>query len=340
MNRELILITGVSGRIGFRTAELFSKEYLVVGIDQFPLPHPINGVEFVQADIASKESFAKAFAEIKKQYGTKIASVIHLAAYYNFAGGGWDKYETITVQGTKRLLEELASFTVDQFIFSSTMLIHAPCEPDQAINEEWPIEPKWDYPLSKVKTEEIIHELHGSMSSVILRIAGVYDDYCHSIPISNQIERIYDKDLESHFYPGHLTHGSSFVHMDDLVNALRLAVQKRAQLPKESVFMIGEPETLSYGELQNIIGTLIWNKPWATYRIPKLIAKIGAFVKRSFIKPWMIDLADDNYTLDITRARTILGWKPSHTLRDTLPRMIAALKQDPAGWFKSHGIKR
>jgi hypothetical protein len=45
-----------------------------------------------------------------------------------------------------------------------------------------------------------------------------------------------------------------------------------------------------------------------------------------FIKPWMIDLADDNFELDITRARAVLGWAPRHSLRDTLPAMVAALK--------------
>ena len=33
----------------------------------------------------------------------------------------------------------------------------------------------------------------------------------------------------------------------------------------------------------------------------------------------MIDLADDHYDLDISRARTLLGWEPKHSLRETLP---------------------
>ena len=43
----------------------------------------------------------------------------------------------------------------------------------------------------------------------------------------------------------------------------------------------------------------------------------------------MVDIADDHYAVDITRARKLLGWEPQHSLRDTLPKIITALKADP-----------
>jgi len=124
------------------------------------------------------------------------------AAYYDFSGEPSDKYEQITVRGTERLLNGLADFRVEQFVFSSTMLVHAPCQPGQRINEDWPLEPKWDYPASKLRTEELILDQHGSMPVVVLRIAGVYDDACHSIPLAHQIQRIYEHKLTSRVFPG------------------------------------------------------------------------------------------------------------------------------------------
>jgi hypothetical protein len=41
------------------------------------------------------------------------------------------------------------------------MLVHAPCEPGQQIDEDWPVDPKWDYPQSKVRTEQLIRAEHG-----------------------------------------------------------------------------------------------------------------------------------------------------------------------------------
>lgn len=48
----------------------------------------------------------------------------------------------------------------------------------------------------------------------------------------------------------------------------------------------------------------------------------------------MIDLADAHYALDITRARSTLGWEPKRSLGETLPKMVAALRADPLVWYR------
>jgi hypothetical protein len=58
-----------------------------------------------------------------------------------------------------------------------------------------------------------------------------------------------------------------------------------------------------------------------------------------FIRPWMIDRANDHYALDITRARTLLGWEPKRSLRETIPKMIAALKADPVAWYRENDLE-
>lgn len=342
--KEVIIITGCSGRIGFRAAERLIGKYQIVGFDVF-LAANLPDIEFVIVDVGTDESVREGLEYVRKKYGNKISSVIHLAAYYSFSGGSYANYERITVKGTQRLLNGLQSFEVEQFIFSSTMLVHAPCQPGERINENSPVIPSWAYPKSKVETEAVMHADRGNIPIVILRIAGVYDNRCHSIPISNQIQRIYENQFEGHVFSGDVTHGASFLHMDDLVDALWLTVEKRRQLPNEVVLLLGEEETLSYNTLQTEIARLIHDKEWKTWSIPKPIAKIGAwmldhlpFFKESFIKPWMIDIADDHYALDITRARNILGWEPKRALRKTLPLMISELKTDPVAWYEENKL--
>ncbi len=200
------------------------------------------------------------------------------------------------MRGTERLLHGLRDFEVEQFIFSSTMLVHAPCEPGERIDEDWPLEPKWDYPKSKVATEQLILRERGDVPVVFLRIAGVYDDHCHSIPIAQQIKRIYENQLHWPYIFRRLTHGAAFVHMEDMVEALVLAVERRKDLPQVTTLLIGEPETLSYDELQRAISYQLHGKEWRTYRIPKSLAKFGAWLQNvlpgadPFIKPWMIDI--------------------------------------------------
>lgn len=346
MDRQVILITGCSGRIGFKLAERFSSSYQVVGFDVYLAGH-LPSVEFVIVDLASDESVKEGLDYVKREYGNRIASVVHLAAYYSFSQKHSPNYERITVQGTTRLLTALQGFEVEQFIFSSTMLVHKPCLPGQKINEDSPVEPKWDYPLSKVKTEAAIHRLRGKIPSVILRIAGVYDDRCHSIPLSNQMQRIYENQFEAHLFAGDVTHGSSFIHMDDLIDAIALCVDKRHELPEECVLLIGESTTMSYDQIQHLMARLIHGSEWKTWSVPKPIAKVGAwtqqhlpFMKESFIQPWMIDLADDHYELDISRAKRLLGWEPKHRLAETIPRWVKELKEDPILWYDENKLKK
>jgi nucleoside-diphosphate-sugar epimerase len=344
MDKEVIIVTGSCGRIGSSVVRKLGDQYRIIGFELLKAIYASPSEELVPVDLSSDESVNQAFMHIRHFYGNRIASVIHLAAYYSFDQQHSPLYEKVTVQGTERLLKALQGFEVGQFIFSSTMLVHAPCQPGHPIAEDSPVVPKWDYPLSKVHTERAIHELRGKMPTVILRIAGVYDDHCHSIPISRQIQRIYEKQLESHLFAGNADHGASFLHMDDLVDAIATAVRKRKELPPELTLLIGEPKTLSYCELQRLIACLLRGKPIRTYRVPKLIAKIGAWVQglfgKSFIKPWMIDLADDHYEIDISRAKKVLGWTPKHNLEETLPKMIAALKANPKEWYKLNGISK
>jgi nucleoside-diphosphate-sugar epimerase len=344
--KETIIVTGSSGLIGSAVARRFAERFDVVGFDREGPPHPPPTAECVGVDVTSEESVMRGLDDVRARHGDHIASVIHLAAYYDFSGESSPKYEAVTVRGTERLLRGLQRFRVEQLVFSSTMLVHAPCEPDQRINEDWPLDPKWDYPQSKVKTEQLIRAQHHDIPVALLRIAGVYDDHCHSIPLAHQIQRIYERRLTSHVFPGDPSRGQPFVHLDDLVDALALMVARRAQLPPELTLLVGEPETLSYDELQRTFGRLIHGEEWETHAIPKVLAKAGAWfqdtmplAEEPFIKPWMIDLADDHYALDISRARTVLGWEPKRSLRGTLPKVIAALKADPLGWYREHKLE-
>jgi len=75
------------------------------------------------------------------------------------------------------------------------------------------------------------------------------------------------------------------------------------------------------------------------------VAKAGAWAQdhlpgaeESFIKPWMVDIADQHYAVSIDRAKQRLGWQPRHRLRDDLPGMIEKLKQHRETWYERNGL--
>jgi nucleoside-diphosphate-sugar epimerase len=347
----IVIVTGSNGTIGDAVMRRFAGRFDdVVGFDRKAPNPPPPGCTAVAVDITSDESVQEGLFMIREHHGAHVASVIHLAAHYDFFGEPSEKYDEITVRGTGRLLRGLREldFQVEQFVFSSTMLVHRPAEPGQFINEDWAIEPTWAYPESKVRTEQLIREERGDIPAVLLRISGVYDDLCHSIPLAHQIQRIYERQLTSRLYAGSTSHGQSFMHLDDLVDAIALVVERRAALPPELPLLLGEPEPLSYDEVQHTFARLIHGEELETLEVPGVLAplaKAGAWVMQKlpgadpFIKPWMIDRANDHYALDITRARTLLGWEPKRSLRGTIPKMIAALKADPIGWYRENELE-
>jgi len=344
-DKKVMLITGASGRIGKNCVHRFADEYQVVGFDRHEHKHEKDMVH-INMDISSDESVKDALNQVRNRFGNDIGPVIHLAAYYTFSDQKADLYDAITVQGTRRMLEGLHEFnSVDQFMFSSTLLVHKPCEVGQTINENSPIDPKWDYPKSKVKTEKVINDLHGDIPAVVMRIAGCYDDLCHSIPIAHNIQRIYQHEVDAHLYPGNVTHGNPFLHLEDLTDAIQLAITKRNELPNPFVVIIGEDKTMSYADLQNAISEILEHKDYHVYRVPKWLAKDGAWVENrlpffndNFIQPWMIDMADDHYALDISCAEKHLGWRPKHYIGTSLPVMMELLKTDPVQWYEENGL--
>jgi len=349
MNAEknIVLVTGASGRIGSAVMQRLTGRFSdVVGFDRkAPTPPPPDCV-YIPVDIASDDSVREGLRILREHHGMHIAAVVHLAAYYDFLGKPSPKYDEITVKGTERLLHGLReNFEVEQFIFASTMLVHRPGEPGVFITEDSPIGPTWAYPQSKVRTEALIRAERGNIPTVILRLAGVYDDVCHSPPLSNQMQRIYEGQLAGHLYSGETSHGQTYIHLDDVVDAIEHAIERRTQLPPESAILIGEPETLSYDELQHTFQRLIRDESWETHNVPGPMAKVGAWLQDhipgqdQFIKPWMIDRANDHYAVDITRARSLLDWTPQHSLRQALPKMVAALQADPFGWYREHGLE-
>jgi len=345
-NAPTVLVTGSSGFLGQAIAEGLGERYTVIGLDVKAPQNPAGGMETIEVDLTSDESVDAAVREAASRSGGRIASVIHLAAYYDTTGEDDPKYDAVTVQGTRRLLSALKRIGTEQFVFSSTLLVHAP-SPGKGvrIDEESPIDPPWAYPRSKAETEALISRERGDIGTVILRLAGVYDEDCRAAFVAQQIARIFERTPTAYLFTGDLDAGQPYLHKDDLVDAIVRTVDRRHDLPAETVLLIGEEETPSYGEMQKRIGRLVHDEDWRTLALPKGLTKAGSWVQTEIldqetdIKPWMIENSDDHYEIDISRACALLDWQPGHRLTDTLPEMIRRLKRDPTDWYEKNKLE-
>lgn len=343
-DRPVVIVTGSSGYIGSAIVERLAKHYRVIGFDREAEPHPPAEAECICVDVTDEASVEAGFERVRTAYGERIASVIHLAAYFDLTGEPDPAYDAVTVEGTERLLKALQDFDLDQFAFVSTMLVHAPGKPGAPIDENSPLDASLPYRDSKLRTERLIREQRGDIKAVLMRPAGVYDDGGHSAFLAQQIARIYEKRPSARVYPGDLSTGQAQLHLDDMLDAVERIVERRAQLPDEWAVLLGEEETMGYDEIQKTLGRLIHDEEWETRSIPKPLAKAGAWVEDeilgedAFIRPWMVDISDDHYELDLSNARQHLDWTPSHSLRSSLPRMVEELKADPFAWYEENGL--
>jgi len=341
-SKPVVLITGGSGMLGRSLARALHPDYTIVGLDveEPPADVPFDSVHYM--DVTSGMSVRYALRGIREAYGAELAAVAHLAAYYDFGGGDSPLYEEVTIDGTARILRMLEDFQLGRFIFTSTMLVHAPVDPGERIREDSPIEPRWAYPQSKVETEEVIRDHRPAVPHTFLRIAGVYSGFGKQPTLIHQIERIKEQDFKSFFFPGDSKTGQSMVHIDDAVEAIVRTVDRRSKI-EDGPILIGEPDPPSYSDLQDAIGLLLWGEQWPTIRVPGSVARAAAWLEEkaandAFIKPYMIKLADDHYALDITRAREALGWEPRHHLMDEIPKMIETMKNYPIAWKRANGL--
>ncbi len=342
--REVVVVTGSGGFIGAAVVNKLAQRYRVVGFDRGVSTHPPAVAECVCVDVTSDSSVAAGMERLRAAYGDRIASVIHLAAYFDLSGEPSPLYEAVTVRGTERLLRAFQDFELEQFVFVSTMLVHAPTEPGAPINEDAPLDPKFPYRASKIRTEQLLREQHWDIPIVLVRPAGVYDDRGRSAFLAQQIARIYERQLSSHFYPGDVATGQPFLHLDDLVDALVRIVERRAQLPPDLPLLLAEQDAPSFDRLQHELGCLIHGEAWTTHEVPRTLAQTGVWIETQvlreepFIRPWMIEISDDHYEVDTSRASNLLEWAPRHRLIEALPTIVAELKRDPVGWYQANKL--
>ena len=108
-----LIITGSSGLIGSAFLDHVGECYRELCLDPKRPPRvPPKTAHVIPCDLTSDENLHQALDEVRRLGHRRIASILHLAAYYSFASESSPLYEHVNVHGTERLLHGLRDFLV------------------------------------------------------------------------------------------------------------------------------------------------------------------------------------------------------------------------------------
>ncbi len=311
-----VLVTGGAGYIGSHAVKvLLDKGYDVVVVDNLTTGH-IEAVDkkakLYVGDIADEEFMHKVFTE------NEIKGVIHFAAF-SLVGESMTnpyKYYENNVSKTNHLLKSMVEHNVLNLVFSSTAATYG--EPEKTpIVEIDPQTPTNVYGQTKLAMEHMIAwygKAHG-LNNVALRyfnVAGAIEDgsigeahnpETHLIPIILQVANGKREKISVFGNDYNTKDGTcirDYIHVLDLCEAHVLALEYLFAGNKSDNFNLGSGEGFSVLEMIEA-ARRVTNHP-----IPMVVAERRAGDPAVLIA-------------SSSKARNILGWKPS---RENIETMI------------------
>lgn len=208
----MILVSGSSGFIGRRLASALQCDALPF---RSLVRKPGADASNIVADLADNNALSRACDGVE--------SVFHCAGYAHafssLSGDDSAKHWAVNFEGTRNLVEAAGRAGVKRFVFLSS--VKAMAEPgEQCIDEDFPGQPETTYGQSKLAAEEavLVAGRRYGMHVVNLRLAMVY-----GAGGRGNLERM-GRLVKRGIFPPLPETGNhrSLVHVDDVVNAMRL----------------------------------------------------------------------------------------------------------------------
>ncbi len=288
-----ILVTGSSGTIGTRLCEkLLELGHDVIGVDWKPNKWQPNVQKLTRSvDLRSENEVAALTKALAKEQ--PIDAVFHLAAnarVYELVEDPVRALDNVTT--TFRTLELARTLGIKKILFSSSREVYGnevrqDAYPEDAVRIEHCESP---YTASKISGEAFVESYARcyGLDAIIFRFSnvyGMYDDSERVVPLfirraqKNEALTVFGKDKRL-----------DFTYIDDNVNGMILGLQK---------FDAAKGETVNLG---NSEGTTVIDLAETVKRLKKSSSPIIIGESRRG--------EVTHYVADITKARSLLGYKP------------------------------
>ena len=306
-----VLVTGANGFVGRSLCEqLMDLEYSVRGaLRRAGLPEECRGFEqVVVGDIGPVTNWEKALAGVD--------CVVHLAARVHVMNDRVDnplaEFRRVNLDGTIRLAEQACSIGIQRFVYLSTIKVNGDetCgTPFSAADQPFPLNP---YGVSKAEAEDYLLEKVGRdcMEVVIIRPPLVYGS-----GVKANFQKMMQCLVSGIPLPlGAIHNKRSLVAVENLVGLIVTCIEHPAAA--NQVFLAGDGEDLSTTELLQRLGVAL-GKPVHLLPVPQWLVESGL---RMLGKGDVAQRLCSSLQVDISKARDLLGWRPSISVDEGLKK--------------------
>jgi nucleoside-diphosphate-sugar epimerase len=308
-----LLITGATGFVGKAVCELAVRRGLAVkGALRMPGDVPGCVESFVVGDINDSTDWGVALRDVN--------AVVHLAArvhvMHDTEADPLTVFRAVNVEGTLNLGRQAAAAGVKRFVFISSVKVNGeatlPGRPFTADDIPAPLDP---YGVSKMEAEQGLRQIAAEtgMEVVIIRPPLVYGPgvKANFAALMRAVQRGWPLPL------GAVHNQRSLVALDNLVDFIVTCVA-HPQAANQT-FLVSDGQDLSTTELvrgmaqaAGVPARLLPVPVWALQAGASLLGK-GDAVQRLC----------GNLQVDISKARSLLGWVPPVSVEEGLRRAMA-----------------
>ncbi len=237
--------------------------------------------------------------------------------------GSRDKFERVNVQGTINVLEAAKNLGIKKIVHTSSTAVYGFPNSKTPITEDFPKKPFGNYQKSKyeaqIAVDRYVTDYDMDITSVRPPfIFGSRDSY--TIPIA--VESIFNGKM---MVIGSGKQVQSIVHARDAAHCIRLA----AETPntKNESFNVTSFDTdvnTLYGRIAELLGasSAFTHVPYKVGYLFGAISEGFGILLRKKTSPtatrFRVKLLGQNYQIDSTKAKEVLGYKPKFDLESTL----------------------
>jgi nucleoside-diphosphate-sugar epimerase len=352
--KRTIVITGSSGYLGSALCADLGRDNHVVGIDRRPpsptlqqaAPHAV----WENLDISDAEAVSGAFQRTAQKHGG-IDFVIHFAVYYHYGRRWRPEYDIHNIQGTRHVIEAACRAGAGRIIFAASIAALVPPPPGVALTEDAADMADFPYCRSKAAGEQLCAERLNDLPVIVMRIGGVFSDWCELPPLYSLIRLWSRRDPLGRCVPGRGRTGFPYIHRDELVRFVRRVIEKNDALDRHEVLFASEDGCTCHEDLFHPIRRLCGKSVAAgPIHVPPALAVLFLYLKlaanglrgrQTYEQPWMLAYADRPLRVDARRAREKLDWKPrdEYAILNRLSVVMENFRQNPRFW-KQRNIRR